>query len=313
MPDILERLCAERLDVDRRGRARGPRAPIFRAGLGHVARARHGHRRSRRRADARPLVRGARRRASRTTRTIRPRPTIATRSARDIEATVRPRFAERLAAPDRRPYLAPRRGDRRTARGADAFAMPSFKLVLLGGLQEPAHGGRRSPPASSPTPDQLPGRPCTTRTSSRPPSRKGCAGPRRSGTCCGASRPGRRLGGVDVPRRRAGDPRRLVGEPRPRGLGSDAPTASTSSARGAPTCHSRPGRTTASVTISPASSSRSRSPRSLRAVPAAAPRPRSRGRLPRPRVPLPEGRPRPRRLDAVGSGTVARRRPRGCR
>lgn len=59
----------------------------------------------------------------------------------EIDATVTPRFAERLAAP----------GDDLISDLVTAFdgsledrlamAMPSFKLVLLGGLQEPAHGG----------------------------------------------------------------------------------------------------------------------------------------------------------------------------
>jgi cytochrome P450 len=60
---------------------------------------------------------------------------------REIEATVTPRFEERLASPtdDLISHLVA------AATGPIedriAFAMPSFKLVLLGGLQEPAHGG----------------------------------------------------------------------------------------------------------------------------------------------------------------------------
>lgn len=59
----------------------------------------------------------------------------------EIDATVRERFAARLAAPTDDLI-----SDLVTAYegGLDdrlAMAMPSFKLVLLGGLQEPAHGG----------------------------------------------------------------------------------------------------------------------------------------------------------------------------
>ncbi len=60
---------------------------------------------------------------------------------REIEATVAPRFAERLAAPadDLISHLVAATDGPLEDR--IAFAMPSFKLVLLGGLQEPAHGG----------------------------------------------------------------------------------------------------------------------------------------------------------------------------
>jgi len=60
---------------------------------------------------------------------------------RELEATVGPRFAERLAAPtdDLISHLVAATAGPLEDRVA--FAMPSFKLVLLGGLQEPAHGG----------------------------------------------------------------------------------------------------------------------------------------------------------------------------
>jgi cytochrome P450 len=60
---------------------------------------------------------------------------------REIEATVAPRFAERLAAPadDLISNLVAALDGPLEDR--IAYALPSFKLVLLGGLQEPAHGG----------------------------------------------------------------------------------------------------------------------------------------------------------------------------
>jgi cytochrome P450 len=59
----------------------------------------------------------------------------------EIEATLRPRFERAFAAPDGGMLSALLRAVEGPLDGRLAWAMPSLKLVLLGGLQEPAHGG----------------------------------------------------------------------------------------------------------------------------------------------------------------------------
>ncbi len=73
----------------------------------------------------------------------------------DIDAVCIPRFAERLATPadDLISDLVGATDGPLDDRLA--FAMPSFKLVLLGGLQEPAHGGATIAHCLLRHPDQL--------------------------------------------------------------------------------------------------------------------------------------------------------------
>jgi cytochrome P450 len=59
----------------------------------------------------------------------------------EIDSVVTPRFAERLDAPADDLVSDLVRAFDGTLDERLALAMPSFKLVLLGGLQEPAHGG----------------------------------------------------------------------------------------------------------------------------------------------------------------------------
>ena len=72
-----------------------------------------------------------------------------------IDAACVPRFAERMAAPGDdliSDLVAATDGP---LEDRLAFAMPSFKLVLLGGLQEPAHGGATIAHCLLSHPDQL--------------------------------------------------------------------------------------------------------------------------------------------------------------
>ena len=73
----------------------------------------------------------------------------------EIESVVAPRFAERMASPgeDLISDLVTAYEGPLAARLA--MAMPSFKLVLLGGLQEPAHGGATIAHGLLADPDQL--------------------------------------------------------------------------------------------------------------------------------------------------------------
>lgn len=59
----------------------------------------------------------------------------------EIDAVVEPLFAERLDSPDEGLISSLVNAYEGTLEERLALAMPSFKLVLLGGLQEPAHGG----------------------------------------------------------------------------------------------------------------------------------------------------------------------------
>ena len=73
----------------------------------------------------------------------------------EIDAVMLPLFERRLAEPDGgllSNLLAASEG---TLAERVAFAMPSFKLVLLGGLQEPAHGGGTIAHSLLSHPDQL--------------------------------------------------------------------------------------------------------------------------------------------------------------
>jgi cytochrome P450 len=75
--------------------------------------------------------------------------------AAEVEATVRPEFAARLDEPDDSLISHLVSGAEGTLDERVAFAMPSFKLVLLGGLQEPAHGGATVTERLLAHPDQL--------------------------------------------------------------------------------------------------------------------------------------------------------------
>ena len=59
----------------------------------------------------------------------------------EIDATVLPEFDARWEQPDGGLISNLLAGAEGSYEERVAFAMPSFKLVLLGGLQEPAHGG----------------------------------------------------------------------------------------------------------------------------------------------------------------------------
>ena len=295
MPATFERLCGERLDAIAAPVRRRPRPRLLRACLRAVAGTRHGHRRRRRRARRSCAGSAAWRPASRTTRTILRRPPIAPPS--------RPRSTRRW----RRCSGAPRAPDdglishlvdatEGSLDGAARFVMPSFKLVLLGGLQEPAHGGATITerllrhPTSSP-------RCARIRRSYRPPSRRACAGRRRSATSCAAWRRARRSAGSCFPP----DARAILvvaAANRDARSGGRPRTNSTSIGRGGRTCRSRSARTIASATSSPGRSWPSRSACCSNASRDCASI-RARARLPRPRVPLAEDPPGAGRLGSA--------------
>ncbi len=66
---------------------------------------------------------------------------LCTSVAAEIDATLRPRFARVLATPDGGMLSNLVHAGSGLLDDRLAWAMPSLKLVLLGGLQEPAHGG----------------------------------------------------------------------------------------------------------------------------------------------------------------------------
>jgi cytochrome P450 len=73
----------------------------------------------------------------------------------EIDALVRPRFEERLERPAGDLISDLVHSVEGTIDERLAFVMPSFKLVLLGGLQEPAHGGATVAHCLLAHPDQL--------------------------------------------------------------------------------------------------------------------------------------------------------------
>ena len=73
----------------------------------------------------------------------------------EIDATVRPIFEHALEAPDDGLISNLVMAAEGSLEERIAFAMPSFKLVLLGGLQEPAHGGATIADRLLQHPDQL--------------------------------------------------------------------------------------------------------------------------------------------------------------
>jgi cytochrome P450 len=154
MPAVFERLCRERLDaIERAGSADlvpdyfepvsvGARAP----GLG-IADARDGPTRGRR---CNGLAAGVSNYEDDPAKTAH----CAAISA-EIDEVVTPLFAEQLGQPrdDLIGHLVGAIDG--TIEERLAFVMPSYKLVLLGGLQEPAHGGATVTERLLRHPDQL--------------------------------------------------------------------------------------------------------------------------------------------------------------
>lgn len=140
MPDILERLCAERLDaIADAGRADlvgDYFEPVSVMSLAHAMGIAD-------LVDAPTLVRWfAGLAAGVSNYEDDPAKTEHCDAiGREIEATVTPRFEARLATPTDDLISNLVTATDGPLEGRIAFAMPSFKLVLLGGLQEPAHGG----------------------------------------------------------------------------------------------------------------------------------------------------------------------------
>ena len=140
MPDVLERLCAERLDaIATEGQANLVTdyfEPISVVSLAHAMGIAD-------LVDAPTLVRWFAGLADGVSN-YEDDPAKADHCdaiGREIEATVEPRFAERLAAPTDDLISHLMAATDGPLEDRIAFTMPSFKLVLLGGLQEPAHGG----------------------------------------------------------------------------------------------------------------------------------------------------------------------------
>jgi cytochrome P450 len=154
MPDVLEQLCRERLDaIAAVGRADlltdyfepvSVRALAHTMGIAHLV-------------DDRALVRWFGGLAAGVSNYEDDPAKSASCDAisAEIDATVRPLFEQRQAEPDDSLISNLVHAAEGSLEDRVAFALPSFKLVLLGGLQEPAHGGATIAACLLRHPDQL--------------------------------------------------------------------------------------------------------------------------------------------------------------
>lgn len=140
MPDVFERLCRERLDaLAREGRGELVHdyfEPVSVLSLAHLMGIDH-------LVDAPTLIRwfaGLAAGVSNYEDDPAKSAACAAVSA-EVDATLLPEFAARWEHPDEGLLSNLLAGAEGSFEERVAFAMPSLKLVLLGGLQEPAHGG----------------------------------------------------------------------------------------------------------------------------------------------------------------------------